>query len=211
MFFHAPALTCPSVIVTFFYNQMVRSDGRMPKCWELNWTVATVWLLFKPMVAVCPTTMAENLVLYRKGHSGSAPLKLLMATSAELLECVPGGTSYIWILYSSCIIFSGLLTLHFPRCASWELFPLVAVLVSFFDMLVWDIHPCNSWWAWLVLYCCLFIPLPWCICFFVTSALVTALPGRIRQCFSLHIRWCICLANCVLIVLRCWALWGECV
>ena len=41
LFFCVLALTCPLVLVEFFYCQKVRSDGRMPKRLELHWTDET--------------------------------------------------------------------------------------------------------------------------------------------------------------------------
>ena len=73
LFFYALALTRPLVLVVFFYNQRFRSDGHMPKRWELHLTVTTGWLLFQPVVVFCPIMMAENHVMYQQRHSGSEP------------------------------------------------------------------------------------------------------------------------------------------
>ena len=55
-------------------------------------------------------------------------VNFFISTSAAFMQCVPGGTSYICIFYSFCIILKGIPTLHCPICASWELFLLFAVL-----------------------------------------------------------------------------------
>ena len=61
LFFNVLVLLCPLVLVEFFYSQTVRSDGHMPKNLELHCTDATGWLLFQPVVGVCPTMTAEIL------------------------------------------------------------------------------------------------------------------------------------------------------
>ena len=71
--FHALTLTCPLVLAAFFYNKMVRSDGRKLKRWELHLTVATGLFLSRTGVVIYPTVMVENYVMYRQGHSGSDP------------------------------------------------------------------------------------------------------------------------------------------
>ena len=128
-----------------------------------------------------------------------------MATSDEFLRWVPGGTSSVCVLYSSLLWFSGLLTLHFPICASWSLFLIFVVLVSFSYMISWVIHPCDSWWGWLVSHCCWFRPLSLSTCFLVASVLGTALSGWRIQCFLLRIRWSISHLPCILVVLLFWA------
>ena len=71
MSFIALSLTCLLVLAAFCYSQMVRSDGLKLKCWALNLTVATGWLLFQIWVLICPTVMVQNYIMYRKGLSVS--------------------------------------------------------------------------------------------------------------------------------------------
>ena len=73
LFFHVLVLICLLVLLAFCYSQTVRSDGRMLKRLDLYWNDATGWLLFRPVVGVCPTITAENIVLYLKVHWGSVP------------------------------------------------------------------------------------------------------------------------------------------
>ena len=158
MFFCALVLKCPSVLVAFYYNQMVCSDGRMPKRWELHWTDGTGQLLFHPVEGIFPTMMSQNPVLYLKVHSGSDPWNFLWPPL--LHSC--GGCLVVPVLFEFFIhpvlLFSGLLTLHFPVCVFSETFMLFVVLASFICTLMWVPHPCNSWWVRLLLHFCIFPP-----------------------------------------------------
>ena len=211
LFSRVLVLICPSVLVRFCYIQKVRSDWRMPKFLELHWTDTTGWFLFRLVEGVYPTMMAENSVLNLKGHWWSVPWNFLL----PLMLHFCGVCLVVPVLFAFCInpvlLFSGLLTLHCPICAFWELFILFAVLASLFDMLAWVPHPCDSWWDQLVLHCCQCLPLPWCTCFLVASVLGTSLSSWRRQYLLLRICWCIRHKPCVLVVLLFWEPWGECV
>ena len=114
LYFHVLVLICPLVLVAFCYSQMGCSDGRMPKRLEFHWTDATGWLLFWLVVGVCPTMMAENLVLYLPVYWESVPWNFVWPLMMHLC----GVCLVVLALAAFCIhlvlLSSGIMALHCP-------------------------------------------------------------------------------------------------
>ena len=103
LYFYVPVLICPLVIVEFCYSQTGRSDGRRTKRLDLHWTDAIGWLLFRPLVGVCPTTMAENLAQCLPVYWGSAPWNFVWRLLLHFCGVCPVVLA-IAAFFSSCII-----------------------------------------------------------------------------------------------------------
>ena len=133
-----------------------------------------------------------------------------MASSATFLQCMPCGTSFSCIFYSSCIIVfrdsdTSLSSMCFlgiiPDRCSLNTIAMYARVSSLSLRLF--LASTSIVFLYISTITMMYVLL-------VVSVLVTALSGRIRHCSLLCTRLCICHVPCALGVWLFWALLGEC-